>query len=259
MTVSEVICPGDKIDIRLLQEVEQMEKKGETIKTYKSQVLDVMENGNIEISMPIEANKLVLLPLGVRLELVFYSIGNLFKGVGQIKERYKRENVYMLEIELKSQLEKFQRREYYRHSCIMDVNYYLLSEEESKLGNANAIFVQLQQEEQEEIDAQEEQENREQVGQMIDLSGGGIKFNASEELKIGQKLLLSIYLNSEKIDKQYYILGNVISCVPKEQAREKGKKYETRVKFLIDDDKVREEIIRYIFEEERRTRQREKR
>lgn len=40
-------------------------------KIYKSQVLDLKENGNLEISMPVERGKLVLLPLGIRMEFIF--------------------------------------------------------------------------------------------------------------------------------------------------------------------------------------------
>ena len=38
-----------------------------------------------------------------------------------------------------------------------------------------------------------------------------------------------------------------------------GKENVSRVKFMIKDDRVREDIIRYIFEEERLTRQKDKR
>lgn len=252
MTVSDVIRPGDKVDIKFMHELDQ--KNVELAKTYKSQVLDIMENGNIEISMPLEGGKLVLLPLGVRFEFIFYSMGNLYRGIGQIKERYKSENVYMLEIELKTQLEKFQRREYYRYACLLDINYYVLTEEEAQMESANVIFVQLSQEEQEEGKCLKD---REKNAQTVDLSGGGIKFCTSEKLERGQYLLLAFQLISEKINKQFYILGSVISCVKRDSAS--GRKYEVRVKFLIDDDKVREDIIRYIFEEERKNRQRDKR
>ena len=250
MTVSEVISPGDKIDIRLLQDAKQNKDNQVRGKNYKSQVLDVMNNGNIEISMPIEKGKLVLLPLGVRYEFIFYSMGSLYRGIGQIKERYKRENVYMLQIELKSQLEKFQRREYYRFSCIMDITYYQLTKEEAEAESANAIFVQLQQE--------EDAKKREKKGRIIDISGGGMKFRAAEEIKPEEKFLLSLHLKSDKIDKQHYILGEIISCILREQPQQTEYKYEMRVKFLIEDDRVREEIIRYIFEEERKTRQKGK-
>lgn len=248
MKISEVIRPGDKVDIELLQQVEQNHGDYDSGKMYKSQVLDVIENDNIEISMPIEGGKLQLLPLGVRYEFMFYSMGSLYRGVGQIKERYKRENVYMLEIELRSQLEKYQRREFYRFPCLMDVNYYVLTEEEMELEPANAVFVQLQ---------QKENKDREKVGQIIDLSGGGMKFIAKQELAPKQHLLITMRLISTSIDQQFCIVGSVISCEERERVREKEKNYEIRFKFLLEDDKIREQIIRYIFEEERRTRQRD--
>lgn len=120
MAFTDLIKPGDKIDIRLLQQVENEERTGDTVKVYKSQVLDINKRGNLEISMPTEGTKLILLPLDVRLEFVFYSGGFLYKSIGQIVERFKRDNIYTLEVELKTRLEKFQRREFYRYECSID-------------------------------------------------------------------------------------------------------------------------------------------
>ena len=47
MKVSDIIRIGDKIDIRVLQEVEQAEKTDVTVKTYKSKVLDFRSNGTV--------------------------------------------------------------------------------------------------------------------------------------------------------------------------------------------------------------------
>ena len=65
MAFTDLIKPGDKIDIRLLQQVENEERTGDTVKVYKSQVLDINKRGNLEISMPTEGTKLILLPLDV--------------------------------------------------------------------------------------------------------------------------------------------------------------------------------------------------
>ena len=79
MTVAEIIQPGDKVDISFLQQVERRnaDMEQELPKVYKSQVLDVKENGNLEISMPSENGRLVLLPLSIRLEFVFFSRGGM--------------------------------------------------------------------------------------------------------------------------------------------------------------------------------------
>ena len=39
MAFTDLIKPGDKIDIRLLQQVENEERTGDTVKVYKTQVL----------------------------------------------------------------------------------------------------------------------------------------------------------------------------------------------------------------------------
>lgn len=248
MTVTQLIHLGDKIDIRLIQQAKQLEKNDEPVKLYKSQVLDIKENGNLEISMPSEGGRLILLPLGIRFEFVFYSMGGLYRGMGQIKERYKKDNVYMLQVELKSQIEKFQRREFYRYECVLDFRYYTISAEDAKLETTEEIFSKIR---------DDDFYGKELHGKIVDISGGGIRFRTEQETAPGDNMLMEIQLNNEIVDKQYYIVGNVISCIRVENIKDKW--FEVRAKFLIKDDKVREQIIRYIFEEERKTRQKDKR
>lgn len=184
MTLSEIIRPGDKIDISLMQQVHTMDEDNESFKVYKSQVLNLKENGNLQISMPSERGKLVLLTLGVRYEFVFFSREGLYRATGQIVERYKSENVYMLEVQLKSQIEKYQRREFFRYPCILDMRYYTISDEEAKIGSGDAIFISLQE--------NGDNAQREFKGRIVDLSGGGIRFATTGEAESGQYLLLEI-------------------------------------------------------------------
>ena len=67
------------------------------------------------------------------MEFVFYSGGFLYKSIGQIVERFKRDNIYTLEVELKTRLEKFQRREFYRYECSIDFKFFELTEEQEIL------------------------------------------------------------------------------------------------------------------------------
>ena len=247
MTIAEIIQPGDKVDISFVQNVERAKKDQSMPKIYKSQVLDLKENGNLEISMPVERGKLVLLPLGIRMEFIFFSKGTLYRAVGQVRERYKRENVYMLEIELKSQISKYQRREFFRFPCIMDMNYYTIEEQEAALKTGEALFIELQ-------EAEGKSRDREYAGRIVDLSGGGLRFRTDQKLRENQYVLFEIHLQNENLDKQYYIIGTIISCIKTEKTPETP--YEARAKFLITDSSVREEIIRFIFEEERKARQR---
>ncbi len=83
-----IIKIGNKVDIRILQQVEQGWKTGERPPTYHSKVQDVLQNGDIEVEIPTERGERVSLPSGVRLEFLFYTKGGMYRCVAQIKDRY---------------------------------------------------------------------------------------------------------------------------------------------------------------------------
>ena len=126
--VSDILRPGNKVAIKAVQKIERQGSTGEVAHVYTSRIQEIHENGDIDISMPIEEGKYVLLHLGVRFEFVFYAEKNLYRAIGQVKERFKSNNIYMLKVELKTQLAKFQRREYYRFrqdsACIWENRRY---------------------------------------------------------------------------------------------------------------------------------------
>ena len=244
--ISGTVKPGDKIDIRLVQQVEKSTKTGTEANTYKSQVLDVLDNGNLEISMPTEAGKMILLPLGVRFEFVFYSGGALFRSIGTVVERYKRDNLFMLVVELKTPLERFQRREFYRYNCTMNFGYFILNEEQMQMESTDEILSNLM-----DVDFKDKRRS----GVIVDISGGGMKFRSMDELNSNDQILVMLRLTNKKTDRQFQIRGNIIDCIKARNT--KDLLYESRVKFMIDDNRIREEIIRFIFEEERRIRQKE--
>lgn len=247
MAVSDIIRLGDKIDIRVLQQIINEEQYSDKPDVYRSQVLDIKANGNFEIAMPTEKGKLILLPLGVRFEFIFYSYnGGLYKSIGQIVERYKKDGFFMLEIQLKRPLEKFQRRAYYRYNCTLDFKFYILDEEQKRMESSDEVYQDIMDEDFEEFVCN---------GITVDLSGGGMKFRSNQELTAGDKIMVVIRLTNDKMDKQFHVLSNVISCI--EVHMPTKVLYESRLEFAIEDNRIREDIIRYIFEEERKVRQKE--
>lgn len=243
--VSNILRPGDKIEIRPVQQIEQQTVTGEVAHVYKSMVQEIHENGDIDISMPMEEGKYVLLHLGIRFDFVFYAQNNLYRAVGQVRERFKTNNIYMLKIELKTQLSKFQRREYYRFPCIMDMKYYHLAQDYSGIDDTEQILEMIQ---------DEEPELPEKIATILDISGGGARFVSEEKFESNQYVLMELQLVTENMNKEYCIKGRVVSWKKLEAAEPR---YETRIEFVMKDNKVREDIIRYIFEEERRKRKKE--
>ena len=240
MAVSDVIREGDRIEIK----VEQQGKDKIEVKQYHSQVLDNKGDGVFEVAMPIIQGKLIVLPLNVRYEITFNTQGgNTYKSVGIIKERYKKDGFYMMEVQLKKGLEKIQRREFYRHSCLMEFDFYILDERHDNLKLVDEIYLELTEGE---LTAPKCQ------GLAVDLSGGGMKFRSPYELEINSRIFIVLYLKSEKIDKDFYVTANVVASRPVHTATKVL--YESRVSFELEDNRMREEIIRFIFEEERKNR-----
>lgn len=246
---SNIVNVGDKIDIRILQQVNQEKETGVMTKAYKSSVQDIKPNGLFEIGMPMYGGKMVLLSTGIRYEIIFYTRNGLYRCTAQVKERYKTDSLYMLLIEPKSPLEKFQRREYFRFECAMDMEYAMITEEEAKIEDIE----ELKQHHKEQFP-----EDEMQKGIAVDLSGGGIRFVGEKEGQKGEFLLISIFLRCIDVNHQLEVAGRVLSCkvLDKVSGNKRGpKKYEYRVQFLTREQRKREIIIKYIFEQERKNRQ----
>lgn len=239
--ISDVITIGDKVDIRQVSQIENEKSTGELPHMYKSQVLDFLENGEIELAMPTEGGKIRLLMLGIRYEFVFYAKTGLYRAYGQVKERYKTDNQYMLRISLNTQLNKYQRREFYRLSYTMEMTYVPVKEE----------LVKLPQEEFEKAMQEEESEKAQKKAYIKDLSGGGIRFVTEEMLAENGYFLIKFALSQENGVSQYAVLGKIIDSIKVEETF--PQKYENRAEFVLKDNKVREEIIRFIFMEERKS------
>ncbi|MBO5302625.1 MAG: flagellar brake domain-containing protein [Lachnospiraceae bacterium] len=236
----EIVHLGDKIDIRFVQQIERNE---ESPHVYKSQLTDITEEGELEITMPIENGRLVLLPLGIRFEFVFYTSKGLYHSIGQIKERYKKDNIHMILVELHSQLKKYQRREYYRYPCLMKAQFYHISKDDIDTKTTEQIFEDLR---------DEHFFEKQKHVSIHDLSGGGVRMVSEEKIAANSYILLIIHLCNENTDKQFFLAGHVLDS---EKIENHEGKFESRVQFIFRNDQMREEIIRFIFEEERKDRQ----
>ncbi len=246
---SDIVKIGDKVDIRILQQVEQGWKTGERPDTYRSKVQDVKENGDIEIEVPTQEGKSVSLPSGVRLEFLFYTRTGMFRCVAHIKRRYVRGRLYLFLIEQKTPLEKFQRREYYRFECVMEMSFYPVSKEEIDITPLNEL------KEHHRLTVPEDLPRK---ALAVDISGGGIRFVSDHPGQEGEYMVVSLTLPSEQSELKLDMLGQTMVCqsIEKKSGGKKNtqEKYEYRVQF-IKGSKEREQIIKYIFEQERKSRQ----
>lgn len=239
--ISNFIEPGNKIEIQMVEP--QQDQGKEAPKTYISQIQDILSENQMEIVMPMEQSKLILLPMDREYNLVIYAGAGLFQCLARVIDRYKSNNIYTLVVELTSNLRKYQRREYYRFSCVLEMNSRNLEDEEVRAIEERDPYSNL-------IPGLPLKRSV-----IVDISGGGLRFLSTHPYEPGSLIYISYNLLVAGNKKEYELVGKVLSS---KKVEDRKGSYEHRVQYVDIDVDVREEIIKYIFEEERKLIKRER-
>lgn len=238
--ISKYIQVGNKLELESVRK--SINEFGETIrKTYKSELYEIVSEDRVKIAMPMEKMKLILLPVDGEYSMCFYTPSGLYQCIARVAERYKSDNLFVLVMELETDLQRYQRREYYRLNTILDMKCRPLDEksitdptEQVEIFDTDLTF---------------------DNGVMVDISGGGARFISKVQYQENSliRFVFSLFVNGNMTE--YRLIGRVLKSNPIEN---KEDQFENRIKFVNIINEDRESIIRYIFEEERRMRHRER-
>ncbi len=238
--LSEYVVPGNKIEMQAVDRtkyIDDTEKK----KVYQTRVCDILTEDRLEIYMPMEKSKLILLPVNAEYDLYFYTQAGLYQCFANVIDRYKSDNQFILLMELTSNLRKFQRREYYRLSCALEMSSRPLEKEELNIvekGN-NYLVPGLPL----------------KRSVIVDISGGGIRFIGDYAYEPDSLVCCKYNLVVDGNAKEYTLIAKVLMV---RELEDRPGVFEHRAQYINIDTSEREEIIRFIFEEERKHRKREK-
>lgn len=240
------LLPGFKVDIRVVSHIMRQDSKA--AECYISQVFDVEEDGKVLVHMPTHSGKIIVLPQGVRYELVFTTPAGLFKAEGMVSRRAKKENFYLLAMELNTRLERFQRREYFRLDCMMPLLYTGISEEYANLGLLTELHAKMREE------SFQQMGYNKGMGTILDISGGGIRFITSENISENGYALLQFQIEYMGKKQQVELVAKMVLSTYKIESG----KYENRMMFIYSKDSMKQdELVKYIFETERLRRKRD--
>lgn len=234
--LEKYIIPGQKIELQAVNRAIKQEDNSK--KVYATKIYDVIGEDRLEILMPMEQSKLILLPVGGEYEIFFYTERGLYECITRVIDRYKSNNVYLLMVELLTNLRKFQRREYYRFSCALDMNTRQLAEEEVIATEKNQHYL---------VPGQPLKRSV-----IVNISGGGLRFISTYPYEKDKLIYCKYALLYKDVQKEYEVVCRVLEV--KEVENHPGE-YEHRVQYVNIDYQTREEIIQFIFEAERRSRQ----
>lgn len=250
--VKDIVLIGDKIHIRPL---DHSGKPIQNLQPFVSQLTEYGIDGIINIAAPIVNNQIIRLRKGINYLLYFYSDKGLYQSRAEVIDNIRENNIIITRVRLTSDLEKIQRRQFYRLELIHDIEYRIITVEEDilnkKLSSKDVTDAKV---EEYKIRLSELDRKWEKVS-ITDLSGGGTRFNTDKIYNPGDKIIIRMEFVVGGIYRRLDINGVILSSTKLFNNHEA---FEYRVEFKDFDRKDREYLIKYIFEEERRRRNKER-
>lgn len=247
--LGDLLKLGDKIDVTHL---DKYGKPAYNARTYVSQLIDFEGVDVIHIATPIVSSTPIILNVGENYNLCFYSAKGLFQCNCIILKNQRENNIIIAVVRITTNLEKVQRRQFFRLECVYDFGYRALTREEDILEN------KLKTNDYHSEDERKDYAKRLNVlkntwisATTKDISGGGMRFTSTGVHEKGDSLQLKLDLAMGSGIKSMQIGAVIISI---DRIMNRAGLYEYRVEFNDIAKRDREDIIKFIFEQERKRR-----
>ena len=238
--------PGTQIEFEFASTNSDIENNIEDDRSvYISSVFGITKKGEVIFHIPTRKGHIVTIPMDVPFNAIFNTKKGLFQLTGVITKRGRLENYPVYVLEPMNGLKKVQRRDYYRLQCLIPIMVLPIPEEVAILPNLELVEADL-----------ERYGNTYGIpvsGTILDISGGGAKFNSDLDVITERYMYVSFKLVSNTIN---HTINAIAKRVRSEYKTEK-RIYEHRIEFLFKEPEDRETIIKYIFDEERRIRKKD--
>jgi len=232
------ISIGNKIELVMLDDIIKNESNK---KVYVSKIFDILPGNKLQIAMPIFEGKIVPLSVSDKYSACFYTDKGLLQCNVIITSRYKDGHMFFLEVLILGQLEKVQRRQFYRYVCKLNAKIRVVSDQEYETGNLD--YEVISEDDLEWNDAK-----------LMDISGGGAKIIQRYFLDKNEVVKLKFVLSVDEFTFRFSLFARVLSSV---HIQNRSDLVEQRLEFLKITKEDRDNIIKYIFESERRNRAKE--
>lgn len=251
--ISDFLNVGDKVEMNRIDPVEE----GFSLRTkYDSRILDFIDERTLCLAVPQEGGRILPLEEGGLFKLMIVNSGGLYSCRSEILRRYKSGSVYMLDVNLLTDIIKDQRRQYFRIDIILPLLYHVISLEEEE------ILERIENEsfdndnELRELRSRCEELARDGIHNAVltNISGGGMKFLSDKPVDPSRKVRVGFALGPTPTES-FRLMARMVMA---DQIPGRNQKYTNRIEFIHINREEREKIIRFVFKEERKQRQKEK-
>lgn len=204
---------------------------------FASSIHDIDSDTSIVLTNPTLKARLVPLHSGERFDAYFFTKDNkIFSARLTVVKNRNDGGIRVVEFSIDSSVEKYDRRQYFRLETTMPIRYLLLT-----ASNTAAFKEAIKSNTLLKMDGFKN-------GNTLDISGGGVKFTADEELPVGGLAIIHIEAIIDERKKNYIFVGKILEALNK-----KGSKgmFQHRTQFVDLKQDAREELVQFIFQCER--------
>lgn len=191
-------------------------------------ILQEITGDVISIAVPVLNGLNYLLSKDEKVECIYNDgNGNVFGFTAKVVGR-KIEKIPLILMEVESGLKKIQRRNFVRVPYTGNVKYMPIDKyNESILHDLDKCTFKQ--------------------GKTLDISGGGLRIQIKDDLKFGQLLVINLIIDTNKV----LAIGEVVRIEGLKPG--KGKEYVYGIKLKYIDSNAREDIIKFIFKNMRKS------
>lgn len=179
------------------------------------------------IAAPIVEGNIYPVRLGSIMNGFYINKDDLYKFKAVVLDRTVRDNLAYLKIELKSDIEKLQRRQFFRFDYSVPIKFRVVSSMNPEVNEKTPFIKSITR----------------------DLSGGGLCILLEEKININEQLECELPVNNDRVVRFF---GKVTRSSKRDP--EEKYKFEIVVSFRKIEYKDREAVIGFIFEEQRKLR-----
>ena len=165
--IEKIVSTGDKIEFTKVSSYKgyNFEEGREDNRVYVSQVYDIIDEDRLKVGVPIVGGRVLMVPQNVKIDVCFFTAKGLYQGRAIVVDRFKEDNIYVMIIEMISELQKYQRRQFFRLNCTMDIMFRQLTNDELAEFNQKG-----------KVSTEVSENGLYHTATALDISGGGIRF-----------------------------------------------------------------------------------
>ncbi len=234
------LLPGTKVDVAYVSDRDGGAGGDLDDRSFYTSIYDLDENG-IMIYVPTSNGRHMFAPVETELELTFHMSRWIFRAEGIVTKTERQGSISLMYIVLSTGLTRVQRREYYRLECTIPMAYRVVDESVIQAKTNEDAQLILQNESSAAVRG---------FGTILDISGGGARIVSANSLEGVKYIQLTFKVLFKDVMTEMQVFADII----RSSYLEDEKKYIHHMQFCYKEERTKENIIGYVFEEERRIR-----